>query len=105
MYKQVWKAIGAKAEYAHCGWTVKVDADAVFFSAKVVERIQRFFGNLEVLSKTAFSILAANVDKCDKDTVSSVENTESFAAVPAARPNFQSIKKERDHGETRNTSI
>lgn len=29
-----------------------------------------FFGNLEVFSKTAFSILVANVDKCKTDTVS-----------------------------------
>ena len=26
------------------------------------------FGNLEVISKTAFSILAVNTDRCDKDT-------------------------------------
>ena len=29
-----------------------------------------FFGNLEVLDKTAFSILAANIDSCSSDTVS-----------------------------------
>merc|ERR1712014_390779 len=29
-----------------------------------------FFGNLEVISKTAFSILLANVDTCNTDTVS-----------------------------------
>merc|ERR1712113_866596 len=28
-----------------------------------------FFGNLEVISKTAFSILYANIEKCDTDTV------------------------------------
>ena len=28
-----------------------------------------FFGNLEVISKTAFSSLTANIDTCDKDTV------------------------------------
>ena len=28
-----------------------------------------FFGNLEVISKTVFSILAANIEKCDKHTV------------------------------------
>ena len=28
-----------------------------------------FFGNLEVISKIAFSILALNIDTCDKDTV------------------------------------
>ena len=27
------------------------------------------FGNLEVISKTAFSIPLANVDACDKDTM------------------------------------
>ena len=28
-----------------------------------------FFGNLEVLDKTAFSILAANIDSCSNDTI------------------------------------
>ena len=28
-----------------------------------------FFGNLEVSSKTAFSILLANINKCQYDTV------------------------------------
>ena len=28
-----------------------------------------FFGNLEVISKTVFSILAANIEKCDKHTM------------------------------------
>jgi len=88
MYKQVWKAIGKKATYAGYDWTVKADADAIFFPDKLVERVHLlpvgpsgaflvncegvkygFFGNLEVISKTAFSILAANIDKCDKDTV------------------------------------
>merc|ERR1712190_531611 len=88
MYKQVWKAIAKKATYASYDWTVKVDADAVFFQKKLVERVHLlpvgpsgaflvncegvkygFFGNLEVISKTAFSILAANVDTCDKKTV------------------------------------
>ena len=56
----------------------KVHADAVFFSAKLVvyisfptncEGVQYgFFGNLEVFSKTAFSILLANLDTCKKKT-------------------------------------
>jgi len=88
MYQQIWKKIGAKGTYAGYDWTVKADADAVFFPAKLVARIAQlpvpatgaflincegvkygFFGNLEVISKTAFSILAANIDTCDSDTV------------------------------------
>jgi hypothetical protein len=88
MYKQIWKAVGKEATYAGYDWTVKADADAVFFPAKLVARVHLlpvppsgtflincegvkygFFGNLEVISKTAFSILAANIDTCDKDTV------------------------------------
>ena len=56
----------------------KVHADAVFFSAKLVvyisfptncEGVQYgFFGVLEIFSKTAFSILLANLDTCKKKT-------------------------------------
>ena len=69
--------------------TFKVDADAVFKPEKLISRIHLmpipqkggflvncekvkygFFGNLEVFDKTAFSILAANIDSCSKTTVS-----------------------------------
>jgi len=89
MFHQVWKAIGRQGTYSSYDWTIKVDPDAVFFPAKLLERIHLlpvppsggflqncegvnygFFGNLEVFSKTAFSILVANVDKCKTDTVS-----------------------------------
>jgi len=89
MYKQVWKAIAKKADYAAYDWTIKVDADAIFIAERLVKRIMLlpvppsgafmvncekvkygFFGNLEVLDKTAFSILAANIDSCSSDTVS-----------------------------------
>jgi len=88
MYQQIWKALGKKSTYAAYDWTVKADADAVFFPGKLVERVHLlpvpatgaflincegvkygFFGNLEVISKTAFSILVANLDSCDTDTV------------------------------------
>ena len=81
LYKQVWKALAASREYAGYDWTVKADADAVFFPKKLVERVYLmpilptggflincegvkygFFGNLEVSSKTAFSILLANMN-------------------------------------------
>jgi len=88
MYKQIWKAIGAKGTYADYDWTIKVDADAVFLVDRLISRIvltpvpptgalmvncekvkYGFFGNLEVLDKTAFSILVANIDTCSHDTV------------------------------------
>merc|ERR1711953_934134 len=88
LYKSVWKAIGKAGVYASYDWTVKVDADCVFFPKPLVERIRLmpvpptgaflqncegvkygFFGNLEVMSKVAFSILLANIDTCDKKTV------------------------------------
>jgi len=88
LYAQTWKAIAAKGDYADYDWSVKVDADAVFFPEKLIARISLlpisptggflancegveygFFGNLEVFSKTAFSILLANVDTCKTKTV------------------------------------
>ena len=39
MYQQVWEALGKKATYAEYDWTVKVDADAVFFPKKLIERV------------------------------------------------------------------
>ena len=80
MYKQIWKR---QASLHVIGLS-----NAIFFPKKLVERIHLlpvpatgvfffncegvkygFFGNLEVISKTAFSILLANVDVCDKDTM------------------------------------
>merc|ERR1712176_214773 len=88
LYKSVWRAIGKAGLYASYDWTVKVDADCAFFPKPLVERIRLmpvpptgaflqncegvkygFFGNLEVMSKVAFSILLANIDTCDKKTV------------------------------------
>lgn len=89
MFQQVWKAIGQAGTYSSYDWTVKVDPDAVFFPAKLIWRIHLlpippaggflqncegvdygFFGNLEVFSKTAFSTLVANVDRCKTSVVS-----------------------------------
>jgi len=89
MFTQAWKAIGRAGTYANYDWTVKVDADAVFFPEKLRSRIHLlpvpltgiflqncqavdfgFFGNLEVFSKEAFMILVSNIDTCKKQTVS-----------------------------------
>ena len=70
--------MAASGEHAKYDWIVKADADAVFLSQKLVERVYfmpvedvryGFSGNLEVISKTPFSILLANIDICDKKTV------------------------------------
>jgi len=88
LYYKVWQALKESGDYAGYDWTVKVDADAVFFPAKLVERIHLlpvgpsgaflancegvkygFFGNLEVISKSAFSIFLANLETCKTKTV------------------------------------
>ena len=87
LYAQTWKAIAAKGDHACYDWAVKVDADAVFFPEKLArisllpisptggflancEGVEYgFFANLEVVSKTAFSISLANVDTCETKTV------------------------------------
>lgn len=84
LFQQVWKAIGQAAKYQNFDWTIKVDADAVFFPHRLVQRIQLmprasngvfltnckhvdygFFGSLEVFSQMAFNVLLANMDKCN----------------------------------------
>ena len=40
LYAQVWKAIAEKGDYADYDWTVKVDADCVFFLHQLVDRIK-----------------------------------------------------------------
>ena len=66
----VWKAIATSGEHAKYDWIVKAEADAVFLSRKLVERVYfmpvedvryGFSGNLEVISKTPFSILLAKI--------------------------------------------
>lgn len=85
MFQQVWKAIGKAGIYKNYDWTIKVDADAVFFPHRLVNRIQLmprattgvfltnckqvaygFFGSLEVFSAMAFTVLNANLDKCNQ---------------------------------------
>jgi len=83
MFIQVWKAIGEAKIYNDYDWVIKVDPDAVFVPARLRDRIQwmprttsgvmlqncqyvdyGFFGNLEIFSRRAFSILVGNVDTC-----------------------------------------
>merc|ERR1712113_344945 len=85
LYQQVWKAISQEGKYRDYAWTIKADADAVFFPSRLVPRIKLiprattgsflvnckgvdygFFGSLEVFSEVAFSTLLVNMDKCNK---------------------------------------
>jgi len=83
MFIQAWKSIASAKTYMNFDWVVKVDPDAVFVATRLVKRIEMmprttsgvflqsckrvdygFFGNLEVYSHLAFSILLANLDVC-----------------------------------------
>jgi len=83
MFIQVWKAIAESNAQAGMDWVVKVDPDAVFVPERLRDRIQwmprttngimlqncryvdyGFFGNLEVLSPKAFSVLSENLETC-----------------------------------------
>jgi len=83
MFIQVWKAIADSNAHAGMDWVVKVDADAVFVPDRLKDRIQwmprttngimlqnckyveyGFFGNLEVLSPKAFSVLTDSLETC-----------------------------------------
>jgi len=86
MFQQVWTKIGDMGVWKGFDWVIKLDADAVF----VPERLQKmlstqlvtwsgvyiencaevnegFFGNVEVISKDAFSQLLNNLKYCAKD--------------------------------------
>jgi len=83
MFFQIWKKIAAAGAYKRHDWTIKVDADAVFFPNKLYEHLRGapvpaegcyyenckfvddgYFGNLEVFSTTAFQIFTDNMDSC-----------------------------------------
>jgi len=85
MFKQVWKKIGEKGAWADFDWVIKLDADAVFIPKRLqtflstqpvswsgvyvencVEVKDGFFGNIELLSHTAFEKLLNNIDKCSE---------------------------------------
>jgi hypothetical protein len=87
MFVQVWKKITYEAHWQNHDWVVKVDADAVFFPQRLVEKLKDqlvpeekgiyyenckyvdygYFGNLEVFSHDAFATLMAHVDECYYD--------------------------------------
>lgn len=83
MFKQVWKAIVASKMWEGADWIVKVDADAVFLPSRLTHMLQTqavswsgiyiencigveygYFGNLEIVSHTAFQKLTDSIDFC-----------------------------------------
>lgn len=106
---QVWKKIGAEKKYMSYDWVVKVDADAVFVADRLRNRIQwmprtiggtiiqnckyvkyGFFGNLEVFSHTAFSILLANLETC-RSTIAWKKGIENGKYGPMGEDLFAEI--------------
>jgi len=93
-YRQVWNRIAAEASidvadsYYSKSWLIKADPDVVFFPWRLKGKLAQqkvpkngvyiehckkveygFFGSLEVLSKTAATILFQNVENCYKHEV------------------------------------
>jgi len=85
MFKQVWKAMKGRKGLEVGDWVVKVDADAVFVPQRLKDLLVKqpvswqgiyvenckdveygFFGNLEVYSKHAFTLLLDNIDSCSQ---------------------------------------
>jgi hypothetical protein len=81
-----WEAIGKDGRWADYDWTIKIDPDAVFLPDRLKLKLSGqevtekgvyftncehvkfgFFGNLEVVSKAAFSNLLDGLDECRAD--------------------------------------
>jgi len=85
MFYQAWKDIRTKSLFDGSDWFVKVDADAVFLPQRLLDTLKGykvpaegvyvenckkvlfgFFGNIEVVSATAFNTFLSNIDDCKK---------------------------------------
>jgi len=83
MFYQVWVSVRGLGKWQDKGWTVKVDADAVFIPGRLRDWLSTkkdtphgvyfencknvqygFFGNLEVMSNTATSVLTSYLEDC-----------------------------------------
>merc|ERR1719284_1324242 len=86
LFTQVWKAIKKEGKWEAHDWVVKADPDAVFVVPRLKKALEStydvpsgsyfancpyvdygFFGNLEVISKTAWSTLLEKIDVCKAD--------------------------------------
>jgi len=95
LFKQVWRAMRDYPDEAlqNSDWVVKVDADAVFVPQRLRNMLTQqpdtytgvyienckgvewgYFGNLEIMSKTAFKLLLDNIDSCS-DKIDWVKGT------------------------------
>lgn len=85
IFSKVWRQVKVEQTYKRREWTVKVDADAVFFPERLKAHIRvlqppkdtpvyfrnidfkfKFQGALEVLSQQAVDIFLTSMDECDK---------------------------------------
>ena len=84
-FKHVWKKIAEKGTWKEYDWVLKLDADAVFVPWRLQKVLSTqpvswtgiyvencagvqygFFGNVEVLSHTAFETLLGKIDSCPR---------------------------------------
>jgi hypothetical protein len=82
-FLNAWKVIKDDGRWSKNDWTIKVDTDAVFLPSRLRTKLDGqsvtdagiymenckfvkygFFGNLEVISKTAFSTFLSNLEDC-----------------------------------------
>merc|ERR1712032_228751 len=87
-FQNAWSVIKSDGRWSKQAWTIKVDADAVFFPDRLKLKLSGqeitekgiyftncehvkfgFFGNLEVISKAAFSALLGGLDECKADPI------------------------------------
>jgi hypothetical protein len=85
IFKNLWGVIRQEKLFEKHQWTVKVDVDAVFFPARLSNRLagqevtpggiffvncryvkDGFFGALEVMSRVAIQTFLDNIESCDK---------------------------------------
>merc|ERR1711992_263947 len=83
IFFEAWKKMRDEQEYQNYDWVVKVDADAVFLPARLLDRLRDqpvtdkgiymenckkvmygFFGNLEVVSINGWQTFLENLDDC-----------------------------------------
>jgi len=100
MFIQAWRKIKQENMWSSKDWTVKVDADAVFLPQRLRTKLATvevtsngiylenckyvnfgFFGNLEVISKTAVSKYLANLEDC-KSSLNYLGREKDFGNEP-----------------------
>merc|ERR1712013_580527 len=109
-----WEAIAKDGRWADYAWTVRIDPDTVFLPDRLKLKLSGqaitekgiyftncehvkfgFFGNLEVVSKAAFSNLLDGLDECRADP--DVEKKVTTPNCKMGTPAFHPLKEPADY--------